>query len=81
MSYLKLLRARRNSGDQPTMAPHRFSRRQKARAAEGKCIQCGQVAAGENSYICIDCEAKVTIEDIRDEIAALRRKILNKPAE
>ncbi len=79
MSYLKLLRAQRQGGRQPTMEPNRLTRQQKGWAAVGKCIQCGTAKAGAHSYICTDCDAKDTIEDIRDELAALRRKILNKP--
>lgn len=79
MSYLKLLNARSKSGRQPTMEPHRLSRRQKAWAREGTCIECGKARAGKHSYICAECEAKDTIEDIRSDLEALRRKILNKP--
>lgn len=78
MSYLKLLNARRKSGKQSTMEPVRLSKQQKAWAAQGRCIQCGTQKAGRNCYICEDCQAKDTIENIRDEISALRRRILNR---
>jgi len=79
MSYLKLLNAKRNSGKQPSMKPLRLSSAQKALADEGKCIKCGKQNPSRNSYICLDCQAKNTIEDIRDDITALRQKILGRP--
>lgn len=78
MSYLKLFNARRKSGPQPTMVPIRLTAEQKQLADAGCCIQCGSANSGTESYLCRNCQGKETIEDIRDEIAALRRKILNK---
>jgi hypothetical protein len=79
MSYLKLLNARRKSGEQPTMKPAKWTEAQRALAAEGKCIRCGVDNVGGNSYLCHDCQGGDTIEDIRDEIDALRRKLLGRP--
>jgi hypothetical protein len=76
MSYLKLLSARRNSGRQPTMKPVRLSNPQKALAEQGLCIQCGDPNRDGNSYLCEDCQAKETLEDIQAEISNLRREIL-----
>jgi hypothetical protein len=76
MSYLKLLSAHRKSGRQPTMKPVRLSGAQKALAEQGLCIQCGDPNADRNSYLCEDCQAKETLEDIRSEISNLRREIL-----
>jgi|GEM_PF-2003042 len=81
MSYLKLLNARRSSGRQPTMKPVRLTAQQKARAAQGQCIQCGTRAPSRNSYICDTCQAEDTLEDIRQELNTLRRKILNQANE
>lgn len=81
MSYLKLLSARRKSGEQPTMKPVELTRAQKALAEKGLCIQCGEQDADRTSYLCTDCQAKDTIEDIRDEISALRRQILGRSGE
>ncbi len=76
MSYLKLLSARRKSGSQPTMEPVKWTREQKALADQGKCIHCGADNDETSSFLCNACQGKETIEDIRDEISALRRKIL-----
>lgn len=76
MSYLKLLGARRKSGDLPTMKKVEFTELQKARAEKGLCIKCGRTAAAKGSYICDGCQSRDTIEEIRDEIAALRHKLL-----
>ena len=79
MNYIKLLNARRNGGSQPTMEPVRLSIEQRKLADTGRCIDCGTTFADTQSYLCRDCQGKETIEAIRDEIAALRRKLLNKP--
>lgn len=78
MSYLKLLNAQRKSSEQPSMKSIRFSELQKRWAAQGLCIRCGTHKADCHSYICKDCQAKDTIEEIRDDISALRRKILKR---
>ena len=78
MRYLKLLNAQRKSGEQPSMTSIRFSELQKQRAAQGQCIRCGTQKADRHSYICKDCQAEDTIEEIRDDISALRRKILKR---
>jgi len=78
MSYLKLLNARRKNGQQPTMKPVELTTAQKALADRGLCIQCGENEADRNSYLCDDCQGKDTIEDIREEIGALRRQILGR---
>ena len=78
MSYLKIIGARRKSGDLPTMRKTEMSDQQNKRAAAGLCIKCGRNAAPKESYLCPDCQALDTIDEIRDEIASLRRKILNK---
>ena len=78
MSILKLMNARRNSGQQPTMQPIHLSAQEKQRAALGQCIQCGTDNADTSSYICAECQAKDTIDEIRDDIKALRQKILNR---
>lgn len=80
MSYLKLLSARRKSGRTPTMEPVRLTDKQKALAAAGRCIACGRPAAQSSSYVCKGCQGKETIEDIRDEIAAVRRHLLKQPS-
>lgn len=79
MSYLKLLSARRRSGQQPTMEPLRLTAGQKALADAGRCIECGLANPGSSSYLCRGCQGKETIESIRDEIAALRRKLMRRP--
>lgn len=78
MSYLKLLSARRKSGEQPTMKPVELTGKQKALADQGRCIQCGDDNAAGNSYLCETCQGKETIDEIRDEISTLRRQILGR---
>jgi len=78
MSYLKLVNVRRKSGPQPTMVPIRLTAEQKKLADTRCCIQCGTANAGTDSFLCKNCQGKETIEDIRDEIAALRSNLLNK---
>ena len=76
MSYLKLLGARRKSGDVPSMKKVELSQKQQAWADKGRCVQCGQTDAAKGSYLCAPCQEADTIEEIRDEIAALRNKLL-----
>ncbi|MEJ2156468.1 MAG: hypothetical protein P8X96_14105 [Desulfobacteraceae bacterium] len=78
MSYLKLLHARRKSGQQPTMKPVELTSAEKALAEQGLCIQCGDQDADRSSFLCGNCQAKDTIEDIRNDISALRSKILGR---
>ena len=78
MSFLKLMNARRKSGQQPTVRAIRLSEQEKQRAALGQCIQCGTDNTDSSSYICTGCQAKDTIDEIRDDIKALRQKILNR---
>jgi hypothetical protein len=77
MRYFKLLGARRRSGRLPTMAPQHWTDEQRRRAAKGCCIECGGPNNGTRSYLCAECQEKMTMADIRDEIDALRRKLLN----
>lgn len=77
MNYFKLLGARRNTGRLPTMAPRRWSAEQRRLADAGCCIECGDPNSGTRSYLCPDCQGKLTMADIREEIAALRRNLLN----
>ena len=79
MSYLKLIGARRKTKDLPAMKTLKLSDRQKALARDGKCIECGTTDAAKTSYLCDACQADDTIDNIREEIAALRRKLLIKP--
>lgn len=77
MSYFKLLGARRRSGRLPTMAPQHWTDEQRRLAAAGCCIECGDSNTGTRSYLCPECQEKMTMADIRDEIDALRRKLLS----
>jgi hypothetical protein len=77
MNYFKLLGARRRSGRVPTMAPQHWTDEQRKYAATGRCVECGGPNAGTRSYLCSECQGKSTLADIRDEIDALRRKLLN----
>jgi hypothetical protein len=81
MNYFKLLGARRKSGRLPTMAPLRWSADQRKLADAGCCIQCGRSNTGNRSYLCAECQEKSTMEEIRGEIALLRRKLLKKNGE
>ncbi len=78
MSYLRLLGARRKSKDLPSMEKLRLSKHQKELAADGICIKCGVAEAEKTSYLCDACQSHDSIDDIRNDLAALRRKILNK---
>jgi uncharacterized OB-fold protein len=76
MNYLNLLKARRQSGKIPTLEQRQWTTEQQMRITQGRCVQCGERPAGPDSYICIDCQANDTLEDIRGEIQALRKQLL-----
>ncbi len=78
MSYLKILGARRKTKDLPAMEKLRLSEQQKALTRKGICIKCATAEAAGTSYLCDDCQSLDRIEDIRNELAALRRDILKK---
>jgi len=77
MNYFKLLGARRKNGRPPTMATRRLTAEQETLAEAGLCIHCGGPNTGTRSYLCSGCQGRWTLEDIREEIADLRRKLLN----
>jgi hypothetical protein len=79
MSYLKLLGARRKSGELPSMQKRELTVQQQSWADQGLCVKCGQNQAANASFLCDPCQGDDTIEDIRDEIAALRQKLLKSP--
>lgn len=81
MSYLKLLRARNKTKDLPAMKALQLSDTQQALAAQGVCIICAEAEAAKSSYLCMACQTDNGIEAIREEIDALRRKLLGKPAQ
>ncbi len=74
MGYMDILRAQRKSGKPPAVKPHQWTKNEKARIEKGLCVKCGENRAGSNSYLCQKCESQDTIDDIRKEIAAARRK-------
>ena len=76
MSYSKFLKARGKSGKPPTIEKRKLSVDEKARAAEGLCIKCGLNPAEKSSYICTACQSEDTLEDIQNEIQAVRRRLL-----
>jgi hypothetical protein len=81
MSYLKILGARRKTKDLPGMEKLHLSEQQKALTRKGICIKCATAEATRTSYLCDDCQALDSIEDIRNELAALRRNILKKQSD
>ena len=74
MSYLKFMKARRKSGETPTMKARIWNKTQKDRIEEGVCVHCAEKPADKNSYLCSDCQSKETMDDIRQEIKAAREK-------
>lgn len=77
MGYMDLMRAQRKSGKPPVVKTHRWSKKEQERMEHGICVRCGENSASENTYLCPECESLHTIEDIRKEIAAARRKAKN----
>ena len=77
MGYMDILRAQKKSGQPPAVKPHQWSKAEKERMAEGLCVKCGENPAGDNSYLCQDCESKETLDEIQKEVAAARRKATN----
>lgn len=81
MSYLKILGAQRKTKDLPAMEKLRLSEQQKALTRKGICIRCATAEAARTSYLCDDCQSLDSIEDIRNELAVLRRDILKKQSD
>lgn len=78
MSYLKILGARRRAKDLPAMETLRLTEQQKALTRKGICIKCATAQAARTSYLCDECQSLQSIDDIRNELAALRRDILRR---
>lgn len=76
MNYLDLLKAGKGKDKLPSMDRIRWNKNEKSRAENGMCMQCGQNPSGENSFLCGACEASHSNEEIREEIALIREKIL-----
>lgn len=74
LDLLKAARGRKKA--LPTIANDAFTRVEKERMAQGKCIVCGQQPAGEDSFRCPSCEAADSMEAITQEVAALRRRLM-----
>jgi hypothetical protein len=77
MNYLNFLKAHRQSGKMPSLEQRQWTPEQQMRIAQGCCVQCGERPAGAHSYLCLECEAGDTIEDIRGELKALRNRLLH----
>lgn len=76
MNYLDILKASKGKNKMPSMDKIRWNKNEKARAENGLCIQCGENPSGEMSFLCHVCEAAQSNEEIREEIARIREKIL-----
>jgi len=62
----------------PTLKPNRLGAKKRELVKKGLCIECGEHSAKQDSYVCTDCLAGTSLEDIRAEIGSLRQKILKK---
>ena len=62
----------------PTLEPVRLNRTQKERREKDLCIACGDRPPERSSYVCGQCAASTSLEDIQKEIGELRQRILNK---
>lgn len=76
MNYLDILKASKGKDKIPSMDGIRWNENEKMRAESGVCMQCGQNPSGEKCFLCEACEASQSIEEIREEIAIVREKIL-----
>jgi hypothetical protein len=76
MNYLDLLKASKGKDKMPSMDRIRWNKDEKARAESGVCMQCGRNPSGENSFLCRACESMQSRDEIREEIALIREKIL-----
>ena len=76
MNYLDLLKASKGKDKMPSMDRIRWNNNEKARAENGVCMQCGQNPSGEICFLCEACETLQSSEEIREEIALIREKIL-----
>ncbi|RLD90097.1 MAG: hypothetical protein DRJ13_18325 [Bacteroidetes bacterium] len=76
MSYSKFLKAQGKSGKPPTIEKTEMSVEEKKRTQKGLCIKCGQNMAEKSSYVCTECQSEDTLEDIQNEIQALRQRLL-----
>ena len=76
MNYLDLIKASKGKDKIPSLEKLRWSKTERARAEQGVCMQCGSQPAGESSFLCIECEAGQSREEIQAEIARVRKQIL-----
>lgn len=76
MNYFDLLKARRKSVKTPTLEQRQWSAAQLMRMGRGLCVQCGERPPTSDSYLCTECQATDTLEDILSELHALRDRLL-----
>lgn len=76
MNYMDLVKASKGKGKMPSMEKVRWNNDEKTRAEKGLCVQCGQNPSGANCFLCEVCETLQSHEEILEEIAILRKKIL-----
>ena len=77
MGYMNLMRAKQKSGKAPSLRPNRWSRLERERIEKQICVKCEASPLSANSYLCPRCESSNTVEDIRREVTAARRKVKN----
>ena len=81
MNFFDLIKARRKSGNVPTMGKVRRSETERRRHASGLCTACGINHQPPASTLCRDCEMKLSMDEIERYIQNIRNQILNKTQE
>jgi predicted amidophosphoribosyltransferase len=76
MNYFDILKASKGKNKMPSMDKIRWNNNEKVRAENGLCIQCGENSSWEMSFLCQACEGAQSNEEIREEIALIRERIL-----
>ena len=76
MNYLDLIKASKNKEKIPGIDKMRWTKTEKTRADQGICMKCGQNPSTPHSFLCGNCEASQSLEDIQAEIAQARKQIL-----
>jgi len=60
----------------PSLKPVRFRRKHPEDAENDICVECGDTAAQDDSFVCRECASKTSMADIRREINHIRNRIL-----
>jgi hypothetical protein len=79
IKYSELFKAKRQAGSVPTLKKEPRDGPQEAWRQEGRCVECGKAPQLPDSLLCRICNQSLSMDEIRQEIESIRKRILGDP--